>query len=154
MITIEVPETILQAYFSLPRRIRKGMLIRWIITSDLCTARDCQQFRKESRKPRSRIMFERNYSFYHHCCCLAVTGCSKNSSLSKAKWGAQAIVGGDSAPLAPRSDGTAPGIRRQIDFWTKGGRMSAARLRDLQCTEEFNVKEPSKQCGSLLCKNL
>ena len=63
------------------------MLIRWIITSDLCTARDCQQFRKESGKPQSRIMFQRNYSFYHHCCCLAVTGCSKNSNLSKAKWG-------------------------------------------------------------------
>ena len=29
-----LPVTILQAYFSLPRHIRKGMLIRWIIMSD------------------------------------------------------------------------------------------------------------------------
>ena len=35
--------------------------------------------------------------------------------------------------------------RRQIDFFTKGGRMSLDRLMNLQCTEEFNQKEPSKQ---------
>ena len=50
MITNEEPVTILQVYFSLPRHIRKGMLIRWIITSDLCTAVGCQQFHRESRK--------------------------------------------------------------------------------------------------------
>ena len=72
MITNEVPATILQAYFSLPRHIRKGMLIRWIITSDVCIAVGCQQFRKESRKLQMRIMFERNYSFNHHCSGLAV----------------------------------------------------------------------------------
>ena len=32
--------------------------------------------------------------------------------------------------------------------------MSSDRLRDLQCTEEFDLKEPSKQFGSLLGKNL
>ena len=50
MITNQVPVTILQAYFSVPQHIRKSMLIRWIITSDLCTAVGRQQFRKESRK--------------------------------------------------------------------------------------------------------
>ena len=44
-------------------------------------------------------MFERNYSFYHHCCCLAVTWCSKMSNLSEPKWGAQATVRGSTAPL-------------------------------------------------------
>ena len=91
MITNEVSVTILQAYFSLPRHIRKGMLMRWIITSDLCKAVGCQQFRKESRKLQRRIMFERNYSFYHHCSCIAVTWCSKNSNLSKPKWGGTSI---------------------------------------------------------------
>ena len=36
IITNKVPVTVMQAYMSLPRYIRKGMLIRWIITSDLC----------------------------------------------------------------------------------------------------------------------
>ena len=101
MITNEVPVMILQAYFSLPRHIRNGMLIRMIITSDLCTAVGCQQFCKESRKLQRKIMFERNYSFYHHCCCLAVTWCSINSNLSKTKMG-----GGHGPPGPPRSDGT------------------------------------------------
>ena len=43
MITNKVPVTILQAYFSLPRHIHKGTLIRRIITSDLCIAVGCQQ---------------------------------------------------------------------------------------------------------------
>ena len=47
VITNEVPVVILLAYISLPRRIRKGMLIRRIIAPDLCTAVGCQQFRKE-----------------------------------------------------------------------------------------------------------
>ena len=59
MITNEVLVTIVQAYFSLPRLIRKGMVIRWIIASDLCRAVGCQQFPKESRKLQRRIMFER-----------------------------------------------------------------------------------------------
>ena len=66
MITNKVAVTILQAHFSLPRHIRpgasvKGMLIRRIFTSDLCTAVGCQQFRKELRKRQRRIMFEHNY---------------------------------------------------------------------------------------------
>ena len=50
MITNEVPVTILQAYFFLPLHIRKDMLIRWSITSDLRTAVGCQLFCKESKK--------------------------------------------------------------------------------------------------------
>ena len=41
------------------RHIRKGVLIRRIITSHLCTAVGGQQFRKESKKIQSRIIFER-----------------------------------------------------------------------------------------------
>ena len=63
-----VPETILQAYIYLSRLIRKGVLIRRNIASDLCdTAVGCQQFRKKSIKRQGRIMFERTYSFFHHC---------------------------------------------------------------------------------------
>ena len=47
-------------------------------------------------------MLGRNDSFYHHCCCLEVSWCSKNSILSKSKWGgAQAVVREDTAPLLP-----------------------------------------------------
>ena len=67
IITNKVPVTILQAFTALPRHIRKGSLIRPIIASHLCTAVGCQQFRKESRKCQRKIMFEHNYSFFHHC---------------------------------------------------------------------------------------
>ena len=68
LITNEVSITILQAYISLSRHIRKGVLIRRNMASDLCdTAVGCQQFRKELRKRPKRIMFERNYSFSNHC---------------------------------------------------------------------------------------
>ena len=51
IITNEVPVTILQAYISLSRCIRKGVLIKRNIASDLCdTAIGCQQFRKELGK--------------------------------------------------------------------------------------------------------
>ena len=75
IITNEISVTVLQAYMSLPRHIRHGVVIRQNIPPDLCnTAVDCQQFRKESRKRQRR--FERNYSFLHHflfsVCCLVV----------------------------------------------------------------------------------
>ena len=64
-----VPVTILQAYIILSRHIRKGVLIRQNIASDLCdTAVGCQQFRKKSKKRQRRIMFERTYSII--MCCL------------------------------------------------------------------------------------
>ena len=67
ILTNELPVTILQAYISLSRHTRKGMLIRRNIASNLCDiAVGWQQFRKESRKRRRRIMFERNFSFFHH----------------------------------------------------------------------------------------
>ena len=50
-------------------------------------------------------MFERNYSFYLHSCYLTVTLCSKNSNLSKPKWGAQAVVRRARPPFPP-SHGT------------------------------------------------
>ena len=46
----KVPATILQAYMSILRHIREGVLIRRNIASDLCTAVGCQQFHKELRK--------------------------------------------------------------------------------------------------------
>ena len=65
IITNEVPITILLAYVSLSRHIRKGMLIRRNIASDLCdTAVGCQQFRKESRKRQGRIIFELYHSLF------------------------------------------------------------------------------------------
>ena len=67
IITNEVPETILYAYIPIPRYIRKGVLIRRILTSHLCTAVGGQQFQKESQKLLMRIKFERYYSFFHYC---------------------------------------------------------------------------------------
>ena len=65
IITNEVSVTVLQAYMSLPRHIRQGVVIRQIIAPGLCnTEVDCQQFRKESRKRQRR--FERDNSFFHH----------------------------------------------------------------------------------------
>ena len=67
IITNEVPATILQAYISISRHIRKGVLISRNVSSDLYeTEVGCQQFCKESRKHQRRIMFERIYSFFQH----------------------------------------------------------------------------------------
>ena len=98
----EVPVTTLRAYIFLSRRIRKGVLIRRNITSYLCnTTVGCQQFRKDPRKRPRRIMFERNYSFFHHC--VLSKKMFQNSSLSKPKWGGG---GGGGGVRPPRSDGT------------------------------------------------
>ena len=56
IITNEVPVTILQAYISLPRHIRKGALIRRFLASHICTAVDCQEFRKASRNGQTRLL--------------------------------------------------------------------------------------------------
>ena len=100
IITNDVPETTLQAYMSLPRHIRRGVLIRRNIAQiyvQQLVASNC----KESRKCQRRIMFERNYSsFFHHCLLSFVARCSKNTILCKPKWGAQADVRGGTAPLA------------------------------------------------------
>ena len=67
IITNKLPVTILQTYMSLPRYVRIiDVLMRRNIASDLCTALDFLQFRKELRKCQERIMFERN-SYFHHC---------------------------------------------------------------------------------------
>ena len=49
------------------RHIRKGVLIRRIFASHLCTAVGGQQFSKEWRKLQTRTVFERNYSFLRYC---------------------------------------------------------------------------------------
>ena len=61
--TNEVPITILQACMSLPRHIRKGVLIGQNIASHLCWQQlvaTCRQFRKDSRKRQRKIMCKRN----------------------------------------------------------------------------------------------
>ena len=63
----EVPVTILKAYIPIPRHILKGVLIRRIIGSHLCTPVGGQQFYKESRKLQARIIFEHYYYFFHYC---------------------------------------------------------------------------------------
>ena len=73
MITDEVPVTILQAYFSLPRHIRKGRLIDRLLHQFSVKRLVASNFAKESRKLKRKIMFEHNYSFYHHRSCIAVT---------------------------------------------------------------------------------
>ena len=66
VITNEVPEpeTFLYAYILIPRHIRKGVLIRRIIASHLCTTVGGQQFRIEWKKFWTIIMFKRYYSFF------------------------------------------------------------------------------------------
>ena len=49
MITNKIPVTILQAYFSLPRHTGKDMLVRRIITSDLCTQLVASNFAKNQQ---------------------------------------------------------------------------------------------------------
>ena len=68
-----------QAYILIPRHIRKDVLIRQIIASHLCTAIGGHQFRKESTKLQTRIVFERYYSFFTIACYL-VFWCKNNSS--------------------------------------------------------------------------
>ena len=82
IITNEVPVTILKALISLPRRIRKGVLIRRIIASHLCTAVGCRQLRKKTR-----ILFEHYYSHFHHYLLLGRYVMFENSILSKPKGG-------------------------------------------------------------------
>ena len=65
--TNQVPVTISYAYIPITRHIRKGVLIRRIISSDLCTAVGSQHSYSESRKLRMRIIFERYYSFFYYC---------------------------------------------------------------------------------------
>ena len=73
-----VTVTILQAYIYLPRHIRKGVLIRRNIASDLSdTAVGCQQFRKKLRKRQRRIKFERTFLFPSLCFALSLSNVPK-----------------------------------------------------------------------------
>ena len=88
------------------------MLIGRIIGSHLCTPVSGQQFRKEWRKLRTRIMFETYYSFFHYCLLSCRYVMFRSRILSKPKWGAQVVVtgggGGVRPPWPPSSDGTVP----------------------------------------------
>ena len=67
------------------------------------TAAGSQQFRKKSRKLQGRNMFERKYSFFHHCLlsCRYVMFQKQYFKLTKVGGGAQAVIRGSAAPLAP-----------------------------------------------------
>ena len=67
IITKEVPVTILQAYMSLLRHIRKDVLIGRNIASHLCTGSWLPAISQRiEKKYQTRIMFERNYLFFPH----------------------------------------------------------------------------------------
>ena len=53
-------------------------------------------------------MFERYYSFFHDCLLFCRYVMFQKRILSKPKWGAEAIFGSNTAPLALRSNGTGP----------------------------------------------
>ena len=93
IITNAVPETNLQAYTSLSRHIRKDLLTRRSIASDVCdTAVGCPQFCKELRKRPKRIMFERNYSFFQSLCvALTLSDVPKIVFLINLNWGGTSI---------------------------------------------------------------
>ena len=79
--------------------MRKGLLIRRIIASHLRTVVGGLQFCR-IEKLQTRIIFERNDSFFY-CCLLSCRYVMlQKSILSKLKWGAQAVVRGGHGPLA------------------------------------------------------
>ena len=105
IITNEIPVTILLAYMSLPQHIRKGVLIKRNIASDLCTAVGSQQFCKESSKRQRRIMFKRNYFVFHLLSVvLSLRNIPKTIFCVNQNGGAQVAVGGGTRPH--RSDST------------------------------------------------
>ena len=73
----------------------------------LCTAVGGQQFRKESRKLQTRIIFKRYYFFFDYCLLSCRYVMLQNSILFTPKWGAQAVVrgGGHSPPGRPVATG-------------------------------------------------
>ena len=84
------------------RHIRKSVLIRRINALRLCTAVGGQQFRKESKKFQTRIIFERYLLFLFHCCLLSC----RYVMLQKIIWvnqngGHKQSLGGHSLPAPP-----------------------------------------------------
>ena len=59
-----------------------------IIGSHLCTAVGSQQFRKESRKRQTKIIFEQYYSFFNYCLLSYRYVMFQKSIPSRPKWGA------------------------------------------------------------------
>ena len=78
-----------------------------VIASHLCTAVGNHQFRKESRKRQRRIMFERNYSLFPSLSVVLSLLMFQKQYFELTKTWAQAAIRECTAPLAPRSDGTA-----------------------------------------------
>ena len=100
---------------------RKRVLIRQIIVSNLYTVVGGQQFRKEWRKLKTRIMLERYYSFFHYCLLSYRYIMFQKRILSKPKWRAQAVVRGARPPWPTRSDGTDQKSSRRAmntNFWS------------------------------------
>ena len=87
------------------RHIHKGVLIRRINASHLCTAVGGRQLRKEWEKLQTRIIFERYYSFFHYGLLSLRNVSKKYSEHTKMGGGHKQLLGGH-APLDPHSDGT------------------------------------------------
>ena len=77
------------------------MLIRRIITSDLCTAVDCQQFAKNQENFKGELCLNVITPFTIIVVVLPLR--DVNSNLNKPKWGtgAQAVVRGHGSPWPP-----------------------------------------------------
>ena len=71
--TNEVPVTILKAYVSLPRHIRKGKFMRQHIASDLCnTAVIARNLAKNRENVKEELGLNVTISFSVIVCCLVV----------------------------------------------------------------------------------
>ena len=87
----------------IPRHIHKGVLIRRIIASHLCTAVGGQQFCKQLRKLQTRIILERYFSLFHYYLLSSPYVMLQKSILRNPKWeGTASLL---PPPPPPRSDG-------------------------------------------------
>ena len=101
MITNEIPVTILLAYFSLPRHIRKGMLIRRIITSDLCAQLVASNFAKNQENFKGELCLNVITPFTISAVVLQLRDVPKRVIRVKQNGKVLAVVRGATAPLAP-----------------------------------------------------
>ena len=73
----------------------------YCVTFIQATAVGGRQFRKESRKLQTGIIVKRYYFFFNYCLLSCRYVMLQKRTPSKPKWGAQAVVKGGMAPLAP-----------------------------------------------------
>ena len=95
IITNQVPPVrISKGYISLPRHIRKDVLIRRNIASDICVAQQLvvSNFAKNQENVKGELCLNVIILFSIIACCLVIKWCSENNILSKPKWRAQATV--------------------------------------------------------------